>query len=223
MTNIMASDWLDKVDDDGWLDIGSSAPTDANAHKVPYEALIFACMRGSNRVWACDGNYVAYRPFNREFDKEVNPAFQERIERFRAEGNMEYVGTSDEVQIYKLLEGNVWKTKDDAVYVAGKNYWQDIRQAARYATDRKWTDYHDLLEAMATGMKAGRDPEIAKMVWENALDQIAITTYQMQGPTPAECNAAMQSVRAARGMKTRSSIIVPDLLPRSKNEVQYER
>lgn len=216
----VATDWLgDPIvpDENSWLEIDTiEAPKSA----VPYDTLRFACMRGSGRVWACDGEYVAYRPFNHVLDKVVNPAFQERVSKFRAAGNMKHVGTFDEVEIYQLLDGNPWKATHDVAYVAGKNLWRDIEHAAKLACAREWKDYHDILEAMAVGMKAGRDPDFAKKAWEDAVNQVMINVYQRRGPTPAEIRAGVANVRAARGYSASSLIVVSDVT-QTKN-VQYE-
>ena len=75
---------------DNWLEIDTEADwlriEDPNAGKVsqPFQNLVNACMRGTDRVMACDGHYLAYRPFNRAFDKETNPRTKERFNDFVA-------------------------------------------------------------------------------------------------------------------------------------------
>ncbi len=220
MVDAVATDWLgDPVvpENYDWLEIDS---IEVAKSPVPYDTLRFACMRGSGRVWACDGEFVAYRPFNHALDKHVNPAFEERISKFRASGNMKHVGTFDEVEVYQLLDGNPWKAALDEVYIAGKNLWRDIQHAAKLACAREWKDYADLLEAMAVGMKAGRDPDFARKAWEDAVNQVMINIYQRRGPLPAEIRAGVQNVRAARGYSASNLIVVSDVT-QTKN-VQFE-
>ncbi len=155
-------------------------------------------MRGTNRVMACDGHFLAYRPYNREFDKETNPRTIERFSDFQAAGYFRHVGTYDEVQIYELLEGSPFRHK--ANYIAGQDYWRDIRQAAKLACDRNWPDYHDYLGAMATAIKSGRDPTFAAALWNDAVAQVAVMVLQMNGPPEAEVNAGFTGVRRARGI-----------------------
>lgn len=178
-----------------WLDI-----QDANAGKVAlsFQHLIDACMRGTNRVMACDGSYLAYRPFNREFDKQVNPRTQERFNDFCAAGHYRHVGTYDEVQIYELLDGSPFRHK--ANYTIGTDYWRDIRQAAKAACERNWSDYHDILGAMATALKSGRDPVFAKTMWNDTINQVGIMIQQMHGPKEKEVNEGFTGVRKARGI-----------------------
>lgn len=210
--NDAATDWLGEPvvpeGDDDWLEIGS---IEAPKSKVPYDGLRFACMRGSGRVWACDGEYVAYRPYNHVLDKAVNPAFEERIAKFRSLGNMKHVGTFDEVEVYQLLEGNPWKATIDEVYTAGQSLWKDIRHAAKLVHAREWREYVDLLEAMATGMKAGRNPEFARQAWEDAVNQIMITVYQGHGPLPVEIRAGVENVMRSRGGARSQTLLVTDI------------
>lgn len=189
------TDWLEVPADDEWLKI-----EDSNAGKVTlaFQGLIDACMRGTNRVMGCDGTYLAYRPFNREFDKQVNPRTAERFRDFQAAGHYKHIGTYDEVMIFELLEGSPFRHK--ANYVIGTDYWKDIRQAAKAACDRNWSDYHDLLGAIATALKSGRDPTFAKTMWNDTLGQIAVTIQQMKGPGERECNEGFVGVRKARGI-----------------------
>ena len=210
---------LATVSDDSWLDIDTiEAPKSA----LPYDSLRFQCMRGSGRVWACDGRYVAYRPFNREFDKEVNPAFQERVERFTRAGHFKHLGTFDEVLIFQLEPESPWYAKTDEAYTAGQSLWGDINHAVKLACARDWVDYVDLIEAMATGMMAGRDPMFARQQWEDALNQVMIGIYQRGGPLPGEIRAGIQNVQIKRGKSGAPKILMATDVAQAKNVV-FER
>ena len=192
--------WLDvESTDDGWLDI-----EDPNAGKTSraFQHMIDACMRGTHRVMACDGQWLAYRPYNREFDKETNPRTRERFADFVAAGHYKHVGTYDEVQIYELLPGSPFRHEKKS-YVIGTDYWKDIKQAARAACDRNWSDYHDILGAMATAIKSGRDALFARTMWDDTINQVAIAIQQMGGPaapTEKEVNEGFTGIRKARGI-----------------------
>lgn len=197
MTGEADTSWLDgPADDDEWLRIEDPA---AGKTSLAFQHMIDACMRGTNRVMACDGTWLAYRPFNRQFDKEVNPRSRERFLDFQAAGHYKHVGTYDEVQVYELLEGSPFRHK--AHYVIGQSYWGDIRQAAKAACDRNWSDYHDILGAMASALKGGnRDPGFAKTMWGDALNQVGVLIRQMNGPSEREVNEGFTGVRKARGI-----------------------
>jgi hypothetical protein len=190
--------------EDDWLDI-----RDANAGKVsqPFQCLIDACMRGTDRVMACNGAYLAYRPYNREKDKTTNPRTKERMAMFLEKGYYEHVGNYDEVQVYKLMPGNPYYHDGAKSYVVGTNYWADIRTAAKLAAERKFPEYHDFLGGMASAMKGGnRDVNFAKTIWEDTINQITGMINQMrQGnpsvPTEKEINDGFIEVRRARGIQ----------------------
>lgn len=211
-----ATDWLDTTPaivapsaDDDWLRI-----EDANAGKVTraFDHLVSSCMRGTDRVMACDGQYLAYRPFNRAFDKETNPRTKERFQMFLEKGYYEHVGTYDEVQIYELLPGNPYR-HDKKQYVIGQDYWKDIRTVAKAAIERKWSDYHDILGGMASALKSGRDPAFARTMWGDTLGQVAIMVKQLGGeaaPTEKEINEGFIEIRRARGITGKGQIMTLD-------------
>ncbi len=203
--------------EESWLEIG-----DPNAGKTTaaFRGLIEACMRGTDRVMACNGQYLAYRPFNREFDKETNPRTRERFQMFLEKGLYRHVGTYDEVQIYELLEGNPFRHVEKS-YVIGQNYWADIRQAAQAAYNRRWSDYHDLLNAMAIAIKSGRDPIFAKAMWDDTVAHVTVAISQMAGaPTEREINEGFMSIRRARGLSSGTPIVT--LNSNSLQKVAFE-
>jgi hypothetical protein len=214
---VMADSFLDIDSEPSWLQIETIETPKA---ALPYDALRFQCMRGSGRVWACDGRYVCYRPFNHALDKHANPVFQERVEKFTRDGHFIHLGTFDEVMVFQLKPESPWYAHEDKAYTAGQSLWGDIQHAVNLACKRDWRDYTDLLEAMAGGMMAGRDPAFARQQWEDAVGQVMTGIYQKGGPLPAEIRAGVQNVTAARGKRPPQILIASDVA-QSKN-VQYE-
>jgi hypothetical protein len=214
--------WLDPPappasteDDTSWLDLSDAVPNDQgwlevedpNANQIPasFRHLVEACMRGTDRVMACDGSYMVYRPFNKAFDKETNPRTKERFAMFCEKGFYMHIATYDEVQVYELLPGNPYLQKKQ--YVLGQDRWKDIRAAASAACEKNWADYHDILGGMATAIKSGRDKIFAKAMWDETLHQVGITIAQMGGPSEREVNEGFVGVRQARGIPTRGDTI----------------
>lgn len=224
----MSADWFDVEPADspaaqvegGWLDIGDSE-VEIPKTGLPYDALRFSCMRGSGRVWACDGRYVAYRPYNHSLDKQVNPAFQERVEKFTRAGHFKHIGTFDEVMVFELKPESPWYAKTDEKYTAGQSLWKDIQHAVKLAMKRDWVDYRDLLSAMAEGMKAGRNEDLARQQWQDAVGQIMIGIYQRGGPLPAEIRAGVANVQAARGYANAPKILMASDVAHTNN-VEFE-
>lgn len=205
----MNTDWLDDAPapadtavETDWLGI------EIPKTKIPYDELRFSCMRGSGRVWACDGEYVAYRPYNHALDKDVNTRTAERHANFIAAGHYEHVGTFDEVQIFKLLDGSPFK-RNNKTFIPGQNLHQDCRQAAIAACARDWVLYHDILDAVATGLKSYLTPAFAEAQYKDCLEQIFVSIQQRGGPTQAEVDAGFSSVRQRRGIGKGRVILAP--------------
>jgi hypothetical protein len=203
--------------DDAWLNL-----EDPNAGKVTraFDSLVHACMRGTDRVMATDGRFLAYRPFNRQFDKETNPRTKERMNMFRAAGFYKHLGTYDEVEVYELQPGNPYYHEANKRYVVGTNYSKDIDTVARLALERKWSEYHDFLGGMATALKTGRDALFAKSVWDDTLTHILVRIKQLGGPespSEREINEGFVGVRRARGISGRGTAIA---LPPANSLVQ---
>jgi len=210
--------WLDgpaPVADDDWLKIEDP---NAGQTSLAFRDLIDACMRGTNRVMAHNGKWLAYRPFNREFDKETNPRTVERMTMHKANGWIKHIGTYDEVQVWELLptgldgKPNPYYHEGAKEYIVGRNYFADIRQAAQLACERKWPEYHDFLEGMAIAVKRKfkRDTLSAKVQWDDALNHIAVAIQQQgpKAPSEREVNEGFVGVRVARGLQTRGATVM---------------
>lgn len=180
--------------------------------KIPYDELRFSCMRGSGRVWACDGEYVAYRPYNHVLDQHVNPKTAERHSNFLASGHYEHVGTFDEVQIFKLLDGSPFK-RNTKTFIPGQNLHQDCRQAAIAACERDWVLYHDILDTIASGLKTHLTAALAQTVYEDCLGSIFVSIQQRGGPLQAEVDAGFANVRQKRGYGTGKVMLLPAAQP----------
>lgn len=209
MTDVQA-DWLETAPvADGepstdWL--GLEIPKT----RIPYDELRFSCMRGSGRVWACDGEYVAYRPYNHVLDQTVNPATATRHANFLAAGHYEHVGTFDEVQVFRLLDGSPFK-RNTKTFIPGQNLHNDIRQAAIAACERDWVLYHDILDSIASGLKTRLTAAYAESVYADSLAQVFINIQQRGGPTQAEVDAGFGDVRKRRGYGGGKIIAVPGI------------
>lgn len=208
-----ATDWLDQAPvstaadgsetspsavavEGDWLETGSQFAT-------PYAAVRFMCMRGSGRVWACDGEYVACRPGG------FHEGTRERHQRFLASGHYKHVGTFDDVQVFELLPGSPFR-RDNRTLIPGVNLYQDIRECAIAAVNRDWVLYHDILEAIAENVKARFSGEAANEFWGDVLSSIFQSIARRGGPTQAEVDAGLNRVRMARGLGKGRVIAIPN-------------
>lgn len=203
-------DWIEETpapaENFDWIEV-----QDTLAHEVTknFRHLITSCMAGTDRVMACDGQYMAYRPVNHVHGKETNPRTRERMNMFLAEGKYTHIGTWDEVQIYRLEDGNPYKHKKEQ-YVIGQDFWKDIRLAAKAAYERNWADYHDIVGGMATALKGGgRDPAFARTMFGDAINHISVALKQMGpgAPSEKEVNEGFVGIRRARGITGKGGVI----------------
>lgn len=198
-----------------WLDSPAPASADTAAPSTvdgdwlevtrigtPYDGVRFSCMQGSGRVWACDGEYVACRPSG------FHDATRRRHDGFLRSGNYRHVGTFDDVQVFELLPGSPFR-RDNRTLIPGMNLYEDMREAAKAACSRDWVLYHDILEAMASSVKARFHDGQAKVVFEDILAQIEQSIRLRGGPTQAECDAGIGDVRRRRGVGRGRAIALP--------------
>jgi hypothetical protein len=190
-----ASDTSVAIEGD-WLETGGK-------FSMPYDTVRFLCMRGSQRVWACDGEYVACRPI------AFHEGTRTRHQRFLDSGHYEHVGTFDDVQIFKLLVGSPFR-RDNRTLIPGVNLYQDMRECAKAACARDWVLYHDILEAIAENVKARFEGQVAKDFWGDILAQIFQNISMRGGPTQAEVDAGLNRIRQARGFGKGRVIALPN-------------
>lgn len=195
--------------DTDWL-ADPSVETQKNA--TPWDGLRFQVMKGSHRVWACDGEFVACRP-----NAFANDTIRNRHERFIRSGHYQHIGTFDDVQVFKLLPGSPFLRT--AIDIREAGWYECLRGAAMAAVSRDWGLYHDVLDEIATRLKStptgtssgdgGVDPVIAKDRWYYVLTQIGQMIYMRGGPTQPEVDAGLQNVRRARGIARGRVIALP--------------
>lgn len=213
-------DWLsvEPAASEGAIDL-SSIETQKQA--TPWDGLRFQCMKGSSRVWACDGEYVACRPSG------FHDGTRYRHERFLRSGHYKHVGTFDDVQVFKLLDGSPFQRR--VVDIREASFYECMRGAAIAAVKRDWVLYTDCLEEIATRIKSTPtgtesnavegsiygDGTLTKDRWEFTLSQIFQQIYMRGGPTQAEVDAGLQSIRRRRGAAASRVIALP-----SSNRIQ---
>lgn len=183
------------AEDFDWLRIESAC-------KLPYDKARFMVMQGTGRVWACDGEYVACRP------GKFHSGTAARHQRFLESGHYEHVGTFDDVQVFKLLEGSPFR-RDTATFLPQLNMFECIRQAAIAATNREWVLYVDILEEIAGRLKASLHEAQASVVYQDVLGMIFQNIAMRRGPSQAEVDAGMHNVRKQRGFVGKAIAIPP--------------
>lgn len=201
-------------DDDGWLDLGDVEKFEAGT-KIPLEhkrGLSMAKkLTGVSRMWACDGEYVYYRPtrvINGVKTKVANPTTEQRHQNFLDAGQYTYVGTQDDVEIYKLDESSPFYRRP--VYLGELSDSDVRRQVALAACKRDWPLYVDCLEELAGRIKGRYDSAFASQVYGDQLQYISNLIRMRGGPSEAECAAGLADVRRKRGHGTGRVIVLPN-------------
>jgi hypothetical protein len=165
---------------------------------------------GRDRIWACDGEYVYFRPYRYEGGVKVeraNPTTFERHRRFLSAGHYEYVETQDDVEIYRVLPGSPFAR--EGVYLGEMSDSDVRRQVVLAACRRDWVTYADALEELFGRIKnRGYDAGFEARVRDDCLAYIDVLIQMRGGPTPAECGNGLAGVRQRRG-EGRRMILLP--------------
>lgn len=166
---------------------------------------------GKDRIWACDGEYVWFRPHKYEGGQKVlraNPASYERHQRFLAAGHYTHIETQDDVEVYRVNPESPFARK--GLYVGEMSDTDLRRQVAIQAVKRDWVGYVDCLEELFGRIKnRGYDASFAAAIKEDYLKYIALLIQMRGGPTPAECSAGLANVMNRRGTGTGRVILLP--------------
>lgn len=188
-----------------WMDTPETAKRVKSGGKLTEEQKRFKSMArtsvtGRQRVWACDGEYVAVRL------NTANPHTRERHQRFLDAGHYEHVETQDDVQVFRLLNGSPFK-RGTPLLVDGLPLLDVKRQAVQAACRRDWVCYLDIIEELATRYKNQYDPAFAKLCFDETLERMMITIAMSGGPSAVEVSAGMSNVRKKRGYESKRVII----------------
>lgn len=213
-----------------WLDIGPPAapaalrkarkkrqPRVEAAHKLDRERGRAPAMQrrlvGRDRIWACDGEYVYFRPYRYENGVRVeraNPTTLSRHRRFIDNGDYEYVETQDDVEIYKVAPTSALARK--GLYLGEVSDAELRRQVALAACRRDWVTYSDALEELFGRLKnRGYSEAYAKQVAGDYLSYLDVLIRMRGGPSPQECSAGLAGVRARRGEGKGRLILLPGM------------
>jgi hypothetical protein len=182
--------------------------------KLPFEPKRALSMRkrmdGSGRMWACDGEYVFFRPtrvINGVKTTVANPTTLLRHQRFLNEGQYTHVETQDDLEIYRVNESSPFARKG---MFLGELKEHDVRrQVVLAACKRDWTLYTDCLEELAGRIKGQYDSGSASLVFGERLEYIGQLIAMRGGPTAGECSAGLANVRAKRGVGSGRVILLP--------------
>lgn len=151
---------------------------------------------GKNRIWACDGEFVWFRP-KRNGVVVANPSSIERHQQFLASGHYEHVETQDDVEVYRLTELSPFKRH--GLNVGELNDNDVFLLAAKAACKRDWKMYVDALEELSGRFKGRYQPAFATVMYNEMLQRLELQILNSGGPGSAECAAGLSGVQIKRG------------------------
>lgn len=167
---------------------------------------------GKGRTWHSDGKYVWFRR------KKANPATTQRLDSHLAKGEIKFIVTSDDVEMYEVLP--------HSAFFRGEQ--QDLMQvnfttlkwiAIRAAKAGRWEKFVDTLSEIASRIKSKTysdggqaTGEFARMLYSENLNYIFRLASMAGGPAREMIDKEVQAVQRRRG-STRSEIILPPPTP----------
>lgn len=184
------------------------------AVKLPMEGKrarsMVKALTGTSRMWACDGEYVYFRP-TRVIDgvKTVvaNPTTYSRHQNFLAQGHYTHVETQDDVEIYRVNPSSPFARKGQ--YLGEMSDNDVLRATAIAACQRDWVLYVDCLEELAGRIKGRFDANFAATIYQERLVYLENLIAMRGGPSAAECSAGLANVRQKRGTGGGKLIVLP--------------
>lgn len=185
-----------------WLDTTPSVRV--TTPKIPNEKK-FEVMRkkycGNDRTWATDGRFVMFRR------KNANIEALQRHNDFVDRGHYVYLGTSDDVEMYKLTPHSPFYRREIDLRELSLPALQ--RAASILACKGDWKTYVDCIEEVAGRIKASYDSGTAKEVFNDTIGYIYVLISLRGGPSG---NAIGEQVAIVQASRKRGSRLIA--LPR---------
>ena len=189
-----------------WLDTGDIR----SGIMLPFHPIMVkGAFEGRDRKWFTDGAHIWFRR------KAANPETLARHNRFMAEGDYEYLGTDDDVEIYRVREqsrfhvvGANTKILDlDKLWAMGA--YQVYRLAAILACQRKWDNFVDICGFIRERIREKHGAAVAQSDLEYAdfTEWLFASITQRLGPSRGEIEREVGVIAAKRRMNVKGRII----------------
>jgi len=209
--------------DTSWLDTPpTEAPTSPQPHIRASTGLVNEKRRGApvtmtiagkGRTWHSDGKYIWFRR------KKANPATTQRLNTHIEKGEIKFIVTSDDVEMYEVLPKSPFyrKSAQDLMVID----FQSLKWTAIYAAKKRdWVTFVDALSEMASRIKnrtysdgGQATGEFARQIYSENLNYLFHLVSASGGPVRAEIDREVQNVQLARGTSRNSAILLPPPSP----------
>lgn len=187
------------VDDDSWLDISSASKLTNERARAP--TMQRNALGGTDRVWACDGEYVYFRR------NKAHAGTLQRHKRFTDAGDYTHVETQDDVEIYKL--GPTSPFKRQPVSLAESQFNTVRRFAILAVCAGDYGLFIDCLEELSSRLKGQYHEAFAMQLYEDHLVHIFKMIELRRGPAQNAIDRGVQAVRRARGAGRNAVMVMP--------------
>lgn len=188
-----------------WLETG-----DVHSSILPFAPIMQrGAYEGRNRKWFTDGAHIWFRR------KEANPETVRRHNDFMSRDEYEYLGTEDDVEIYRLTDKSRFYVASaqtrmvdlDKLWSMGA--YQVYRLAAVTACKRNWDNFVDLCGFIRERIKHkhGQNGVQADLEYGDFTEWLAASIIQRLGPSWGEIQREVSVIAAKRRMNTKGRII----------------
>jgi hypothetical protein len=188
-----------------WLDTG-----DVRSAVLPFHAIMVkGAFEGRNRKWFTDGAHIWFRR------KEANPETVARHNRFLAAGDYEYLGTDDDIEIYRLRDQSLFKVAGantkiidlDKLWSMGA--YQVYRLAAVAAVKRNWENFVDICGFVREKIRGKHGASVAQgdLEYNDFTEWLAASIIQRLGPSWGEVEREVGVIMAKRRMNVKGRLI----------------
>lgn len=200
--------------DTSWLDDSATPVRIESASKIRGEAKRGNGMqkRAGRKVkaWDCDGQYVFFRR------KLANPATLKRLMTQTAKGELKYITTSDDVEMYEVQATSPFHRKENTNF-GTLDMATLTRTIVVGACKHEWADFVDGLEELAGRLKNARytdgkpaREDFMRELYQDRVTHIFNMIRQRRGPDPAIIDREVAALRTRRGdHRSRTSILLP--------------
>lgn len=209
--------------DTSWLDSPPTAAPESPAPRIQAArslvnesrrgAPVTMTIAGKGRTWHSDGKYIWFRR------KKANPATTQRLNSHIEKGEIKFLVTSDDVEMYEVLPNSPFhrRSAQDLMQVDLSSLrWIAIHAAKQ----RDWVAFVDSLSELASRVKGKvysdggtATGEFARQLYTESLNYLFHLVSASGGPQREEIDREVQNVQIARGLSRGSHIVLPPAQP----------
>ncbi len=140
--------------------------------------------QGKDRVWWCDGEYIWFRR------SKSNPATLKRHNDFVADGDYQYIETSNDVELWQVKAQSQFATKKGQLDIGVMDTYNLRRQASLAACRRDWKGFRDIMSYLRERIRAvhGSNTGGSEMEYAEQFMAVVCSIEQRDGPSMGEIN-----------------------------------